>query len=450
MKLSVLFAKIKAYFNRNKAEEDLKYKDFIENVIPSLKFGDIIYAERFNNDIEKEDMGEGHNTGPFVVISFDGDKVIGAYCTSNQCVKGGFQIGENYNLFSRDRNTYATLLRLKTIDSEAFLNIGSRNLSNSDIDRIKKKMCLTDLDIKYDDFGLEKNLDVNFNVDFEIGDVVIYSGRYYVIVEKKESTKFIIAPITGYDSRYSCIDFSQVKIDFANVKEVEMNDLFYINSIVKSQMVIIIKEYNEYIKRKSEIINSENRKLDRGCLVSLFNDLYYVYGTEGNVANSFGVKIARITGDSILIAGKRFIPCYESVKDIDIKSDSYQILGVASEEEMDEISKARKSYKKSKKEVKSNVSVKKKKMSNELLVCLKDDKKSRYIVYDENDDMYKVISLSSLLSNHEVIIFDLPKSAFMASNNVTSTELMIIKRTLEQLHNEELSNELVKKMILKL
>ena len=96
------------------------------------------------------------------------------------------------------------------------------------------------------------------------------------------------------------------------------------------------------------------------------------------------------------------------------------------------------------------MSVKKKKMSNELLVCLKDDKKSRYIVYDENDDMYKVISLSSLLSNHEVIIFDLPKSAFMASNNVTSTELMIIKRTLDQLHNEELSNELVKKMILKL
>ena len=71
-------------------------------------------------------------------------------------------------------------------------------------------------------------------------------------------------------------------------------------------------------------------------------------------------------------------------------------------------------------------------------------------MYDENDDMYKVISLSSLLSNHEVIIFDLPKSAFMASNNVTSTELMIIKRTLDQLHNEELSNELVKKMILKL
>lgn len=106
MGLLALIRKKKECFSEDTIKNDPKYRNFIDNIIPSLKFGDIIYAERFNNDIEKEWMGEGHTTGPFIVISFDGDKVVGAYCTSNPNVKGGFEIGEYYYLFSREKRSY--------------------------------------------------------------------------------------------------------------------------------------------------------------------------------------------------------------------------------------------------------------------------------------------------------------------------------------------------------
>lgn len=448
MGLLALIHKKKECFSEDTIKNDPKYRNFIDNIIPTLKFGDIIYAERFNNDMQKEWMGEGHTTGPFIVVSFDGDKVVGAYCTSNPNIKGGFEIGEYYYLFSRNKRSYATLLNLKTIDAEAFISKHEKRLSLTDINRLKKKICLTKTKYKYDDFCLEKDLDVDFNIEFEIGDVVSDGKNNYIIVGKTEDNKYVIIPINNYDYCYSFIDFSIAKIEYSSIKEIEKNNLIYLNSIPKSQMIIIMSKYNDYLKMKTSIINSETKKLERGCLINSTEGLYYVFGIEGNTANSFAVKKTKIIEGSISIAGKMYIPCYEKTKDFDIKLKAYDILNVASEMEMDKIKEDKKSYKKNKKEASTSKKIKHgddSKISGELLVCLKENTSIRYIIYNEQEQAYSLIPVSPLL-NGEISTLNLPKTAVIKTNNITTEELKIIKRNLERIQSGKLAKKLLKKL----
>ena len=453
MWLSNVINKIKELFNEtgNSIEEDPKYRDFVDNVIPSLKFGDIIYGERFNNGVEKENMGSGHTTGPFVVVSFDNDKVVGIYCTSNPDVRNGLQIGEHYHLFNRDKDSFVSLSHMKTIDAEAYINTYPRSLSFFDIDRLKKKICLTSKNYKYDDFYLQKDLNVDFHVDYEVGDVVNFDNNSYVIVEKKDNNHVVIVPIINYNYRSVYVNFAQEKIDYCIIKEVEKKDITYINSIIGVQMKIILNKYIEYKNKKDAIMSSNTKKLERGCLINIASELYYVFGIEGSMANSFLVQETGLIDKTIMIMGKRYTPSYEITKQIDFKDDSYQILGLASEKEMDTIKEAKKSYKKTKEQINSR-----KKTSNnvtqnvdyqkscELLVCLKDNITSRYLIYRENASQYCLISLSSLMFDKQLVATTVPKTAVMKTTDITLGELGRIKRNLLELENSNTAKQLLK------
>lgn len=454
MRLLSFFTKFKKLFKKEISEDKLKYNNFVENVIPSLNFGDVIYAERFKSDIEKQQMGEGHETGPFVVVSFDNDKIIGAYCTSTETIKGGFEIGEDYDLFRRNKKSYATVFFMRTIDSEAFLQKSLQPLNYSDINKLKKKLCLTDK-IQYDDFGLIKDLKIDVKADFEIGDVVSLGEHSYIIIKKNENDNFLILPTSNYNPHHSFVDFSKVRIDYSNAMEVEKTNFYYLNSISKTQMLIILNNYNNYKKMKDELINNKDKKLDRGCLINIFdNYYYYVYGIEGNIANTFAVE--RVPSDeSILITGKEYSPIYDNLKDIDIKSDTYTIIGVASEQEMVQIKEERKKYKKVQKEETNKKNNSKKQIKNKRItlsigtvVCLKRDITSKYIICNKENNVYHLISVSALLKDKKIVNDMLPKSSIKRANNITSIELKLIKRKLEELGNNDLSEEIDDEFIL--
>lgn len=444
MGLLALIKKRRECFDIDTIKNEPKYRDFVDNVIPSLKFGDIIYAERFNNEMEKEEMGEGHTTGPFIVISFDGDKVVGAYCTSNPNVKGGFEIGEYYNLFNREKRSYVSLLYSKTIDAEAYISKYEKSLSLTDINRLKKKICLTNRKYEYDDFCLKKDLNVYFDVYFEIGDVVSYEKSNYIIVDKTDN-KYVIIPINDYDSCYSFIDFSVAKIEYSNINKVEENNFIYLNSVHKSQLMIIMSQYNNYLKMKNSIMNNETKKLERGCLINGYDGLFYVFGIEGNIANSFAVKKTKLTEGTISIAGKRYIPCYEKIKDFDIKLKSYDIINVASEIEMNKIKELKKSYKKCKKETTTDNKNKYSKTDG-LVVCLKENNLIRYIIYNEEEQEYILVPVEPLLSNGEISVLNLPKSAVIKTKDLTPVEITTIEINLARVQNGKLSKRLLKKI----
>ena len=447
MGLLKFIKKIRKRFCVDIIENDPKYMYFKDSVIPSLKFGDIIYAERFNNDIEKESMGEGHTSGPFIVLSFDGDKVVCAYCTSNSYAKGSFQIGEDYNLFYRAKNTYATLFKLKTIDSEAYLSKHEKSLSEMDINRIKKKLCLTSSIYTYDDFGLEKDLNINFDVQFEVGDVVRYEKQCYIIIDKKDNDNYLLIPIANYDYCYSFIDFSESKIDYTVSKEAKKNKMFYRNSIPNSQMIFVMKQYKDYIKMKNKPLVDDKKKLDRGCLLQADDGLYYVFGITGNTANSFYVRCVNIGDRAISIAGKKYMPNYGRTRDFDINGKGYAILKIATEEEMDAIKASRKNYKKVKKESNSNSkSINSKNNVGNVFVCLIDNETSRYMIYTENNNSYCVITVSSLLSGGNLEITELPKYMVKRTDNITTNELRTIKNNLLRANSSKLSKKLLNKL----
>lgn len=425
-------------------DEETDYEYFVENIIPSLKFGDIIYAKRYDFEYEKENMGEGHDTGPFVVLSTVGDKIIGAYCTSSNII-GSFQIGENYELFHRNKKSYVLLTYNKTITASTYLGKNINSLSENDINKIKKKMLFSMRDIKYDDFGSIKRFEIDFSIDFEVGDVIFYLGKCYLIMDIN-GDKFTLIPIINYDSRYSNIDFSKLKFNYADTIIINKSNFNYCNSINRRQMTVIIKYYSDYLRKLKILTNAENCFLDRGFLIEMSGELYYIYGIEGNIANSFRVKEINFFDEFIMISKRKYIPFYENTKNIDIEHDTYKVLAIADETEMDMIKESRKTYSKRKKKL-ENI---KESNSNNFLVCLKDNTTCRYIICDESDTMYSLISISSLLNDCKLFVFYLPKEELKTLNNITAYELGKIKRFLPLCNNKLLPKKLVRKIILNL
>ncbi len=442
MGLLALFNRFKKLFKPFEID-DTKYRNFVDNIIPSLKFGDVICAERFNNDLEMEDMGDGHTTGPFVVISFDNDKIIGAYCTTSASRYNSFLLGENYNLFQRQ--TYVDVYRLKTIDADAYLYKSEHKLRTSDMNRIKKKLTLMHKTITYDDFGLTKEFNEKFDVTYDIGDVVAYNGQTHIIVGKKENDVFQLIPIANYDSKRSYIDFSKVTLDYSNIKENTSPHFHYLNTIATPHLKIILNKYKEYLTRKKEIISNQDKALDRGCLIFAFGGLYYVYGINGNIANAFAVKKTLLVDDMITVGGKKFLPIFDNARDINIKTDKYKILGVASESEMDQIKDAKKSYKKTIKDIKEKSNGKRHKYN--FLVSLKDNITIRYIICGEDDNNYSVISVSGLLLGHDILVYTIPKSEVVKAFYITNDELRTVKKRLQESSSNKSSSNALKRIM---
>ena len=450
MKITNIFKRIVSIFKRKKEEPDqdeIKHTNFVNKIIPSLKFGDIIFAERFNNDIEKDEMGEGHQTGPYVVLGFDDDRVIGAYCTSKGRANHLMKLGEEKNYINADIETFVDLQHTKTIDSYAFVFDTNKSLNAADIKRIKKRIT-QNVGIHYNDFGLIKHKVFNFNQKFDEGDIVCNNDNCYIIVKVLPKHKYELLRIDNHNIVYPIIDFSKVKIDYFNPVEMEQYLLNYKNSIIAKQTKIVIDKYNDYKNREKSITKAKEKTLERGCLVEFNKQTYYVYGIEGNKANTFKVVQNNNVNFHILITDIKYNPYFNESLDIDIKNDNYKVLAVASEKEIDDIREKKKGYFKRRpylNKVTETKPVFKNNKDTGSIVCLRNDITSRYIIIDIVKNKYKVISLNTLVNKNLIMEYELDKKLFRPDKNITSIELNVIKRKLIELGNEELSMEVEKK-----
>ena len=424
------------------SEEDLFNKKFIEETLPTLKFGDIIWAQRYNNDIEKDEMGDGHITGPFIYVGRDGDKAICLYCTSSTKGKNIFQIGEDDNPGWK-KDTYVNMKKMKTIDGYAFMCESQFELSEFDVNKIKKKLALCEK-FQYDDFGLTKDYNEQINIDYDINDVVLCGGRYYVIVGKDDKGYFNMISINNYDKRYSYLDFSEATVDYSNIKKAKAKSLYYINTIANDHMAIIMSNYIDYINKKMKLDN-KSEKLFTGCVVKANKKTQYVYGMEGEYYNTFVIK-PLCTQDGVVIMGKHYEPLYEELNKINYNHDQYRLLGVASDQEIDEVKKHKKDYKKKAKNNMNKVQKSEKVYQPAekvdrcgKVLCLREDITKKYIVCDESKDCFSVISVNDLLLKKRIKVSEKPKKLFRDDRGLTSIELELIKRTLIQLDHEELS-----------
>ena len=434
-----LLAFFKKIFGK-KLLKDPKYINFVENILPDLKFGDVIYADRFFNEDEKKYMGMYHCTGPFVVITTIEDKIIGAYCTSSQTRKGTIQLCEDYDIFHRNKNTYVIVSDIRAIDYESFIDKYEEKLNEDDLNKIKKRLVLNKCN-KYSYFGVRSDFNFDVKTDYEVNDVVSCGYTPYVIIDIIND-ELILLPIYYYNSKNSHLDISKVKIDYFNVKKHSKEGLYYLNTIPNSQMRVILGNYRNFLNSKNEMLNSAN-KLYRGCLIETFDGLYYVYGTLSNVANTFEVsKTNEDIEDAIVISGKKYKPNYLNNVDVDMKIMNYTIVDVASEYETTKIKEARKSYKKTHKD---SIELLSKPLIGTIM-HLKKDITKKYIMFYAHKGIYTAVSLDSLFNKNKIETVLISKKELKKMTNITAIELRVIQRKLLELGNKKLAESVLKKM----
>ena len=425
----------------NKIKESIKqknyhYRDFVDKLMPSLKIGTIIYTQDYNE--EKKD----YDINMHIVVGFEGDKIIAVQCFNNPN-KGDIKIGDGLWM-----NTFVSFDNINALDYKTPITISAINLSDKDLTRVKKGIYLNEKN-NYEEKGIRKHFDIN-SINYHVGDIVTYSFQTYIIVNRNDDNTCTLIPINNHDTHFPYINFTESTIDYTNPIEVRIDNLYYLNSLSDSQKTVIKNNFDIY-KNNKETNKVKDKKIERGSLVFTSNDLYYVYGIDGNTANAFQVKKSNAK-DAIIINSKKYKPFYDELKDIDIKNDKYDYIDTATEDEMDTIREDKRDYKMHHKHMERSTAKKITKSrkvytsSKGKILCMRDDITSRYIVYDEKKNLYNVLALRELLSNGIRVDLQIPKRSLIVSNNITPIELNVLKRQLKKIGESALSEEIEKRV----
>ena len=340
-----------------KSNEELQREEYFKSeILPNYNFGDIIWALRYDFDWDKDDIGEKHEIGPYIVLGKKDNKLICMYCTSVPNKKNYFEIGKNGYMFDNLKRTFTTTFDLRAIDSESFVGeneVGAKSLNYDDKELIAKKYSNVKI-VQYNDLGKQRALRLELGVEpmFLPGDIIKdKNSNTLKLIVKRENGFIYTIGIKYYDRWQNMINFNKENIVF-NMREEKQENNIYINTIPENQFKIIEEKYKEHlklVKEKQEL--KENFTLKRGALISKYNTSYYVYNTEKDKAKIFSLKKEYYaTENTIKIGTIYFTPNFEDEKEINIKDESYHIIRLANEKEMDNISSKRKKYYKTKKE----------------------------------------------------------------------------------------------------
>ena len=176
----------------------------------NLKIGDIILAKRYKNDIEKNQINEGHQNGPFIIIKKKRNKVYALYCTS-----ADYDDNDNYillpNNYNLSKKTYIYTSKEYEIEDNQYIRLLDK-LSKDDLNKINKIIYLK---------GKIKKIKYRFS----IGDIIKYNNNLYYVfnvnkkflqcytIFKKNNSKnpIIINDVIYYFDLYSNKQIKKIK-----------------------------------------------------------------------------------------------------------------------------------------------------------------------------------------------------------------------------------------------
>ncbi len=421
---------------------------FETDIVPTFKFGDIIFAERFCSDIDKDIMGDGHTTGPYVVIGTDRDRIIGCYCTSTESHRGNIEIGEGYQLFDRNKKSYVdTCGNIKTIDEKAFLGRHHTSLNELDQKKLLKALTLNG-ERYYYDFGKARKVEFDQETRFEAGDVVLCNNNHYLILRQfKNQDRFEVIPIKGYNEHHASVDFSEVDVYYDKKMILDVRDITYLNTIDRDHFAIILTNYQTFSIRESEISRQINKnEISVGALVKFNDNLYYITSVENDVAHGFFIRKGEFNSKyQVMLRKKNCQIFFDTPCDININDDNYNVKNVAYEDEMDQVRNLKKDYFK-KHKVKEDVP---KKTNRGLVVGdfvynpinLTDI----YLIVAINGKEMTVVPIKKLASNKiEYLTFGF--RGFKKYHSITAIEMNMIKNKLAECNEAELKKVSKKKL----
>ena len=299
------------------------YADFVMKTLPTLRFGDVIYAIRGNDVVPSKYHVAGHEEGPFLVLSVNGDKILCFYMTSSSKLRDTIQVNQNMREIS-----LVDIKNVLEISFERFISKSSINLDSADIKKIKKIVALRGAKrAGSDDYVKVPECS---DVKFEVGDLVCQNGSgEMIIVGERADDSYIAIRVTGMKAQTAD---SPLHINYYNPIIVSREDIRYINTLSDLLVKTVLIVYKEKIKNFYDA--SGNWTLPVGTLIrGPGGNSFYVFSIEGNTAHCFLVYNKTLGSEIMSIDGKDYYVVFNSLYDVNIASNDYVVKGLATQEE---------------------------------------------------------------------------------------------------------------------
>lgn len=313
---------------------EVVFDETINNLISDIEIGDIIWTKRYNDEKQKQNIPEGHQEGPCLVVGKTEDGLICAkgtgvapyeeYVDNRFCVWNGS--------YSLNKNTFFQLNQFRVIDTFSFCYKLS-SLIVSDREKLLKK-----IKEKKHNFYCIDGEKKNFDVDFFVGDLISINKKNYIILNKIDN-KIICVGINTYKEDLKVNDVRY--LDYLNLVnfDIECDKPEYIGTISSTLLAYSLKREKEYIENYKNKMNPQ-----RGSVIVKDNELNYIYGEEGQIWLTFEIKYNNYDlFDKIKIGTETFYTEYNK-KNIS-KKESFDTILLAFPEEIEDITSKRKSYK---------------------------------------------------------------------------------------------------------
>lgn len=364
-----IFNYIKMFFDKDKLVEDIKKEELKNNEInenvhesevldkfqeqieefgkyKDLKFGDVIFVKRYKNEEEKQRIPIGHREGPAIVISNSDDKLL---CVFGSGVEPDFNyggnsvyelLGGNYNLIKK---TYFSMGKLRSLTYDR-IEESFGQLKGNDLELLKKKY------IMMRNRGCYKNTDsLDFDISLKVGDILRnYDYNYLILkVNKDDYSCFVLHEVENNEPNTILIDNKYYKINFKNPKKISKDkEAILISALEGNQLISILKRYNDYLDNKI------NQKIaQRGSLIKYDDKLYFIYGENKDKWLTFRLFSQYSTNlMNVKINYKNYYTSFSKLREIN-KSDEFEVLCLATKQELEYISNKKKEINKQNKVV---------------------------------------------------------------------------------------------------
>ncbi len=255
-----------------------EYVDFVFKTLPNISFGDVVYAKRPKSICPRQYRIDGHENGPFFVLSVNDGRIFCLYMTGNCWSKDTIKFDQQVGL-------HPSYVRTTVVYELAFYHFISKldiEPSYSDCRKIRKVFTLNFLK---NGFASKHRLIVDDKINFEVGDLVSFKeSEELIIVGKNADNTFTAIEAVEMDAQ-TAEKYS--RIDYYNPKIVSGRWLRYINSLPDNLLETVLEKYKEGKKRTSSVVapikevGDSERKLSAADEVSFeVGDLVSFKGAE--------------------------------------------------------------------------------------------------------------------------------------------------------------------------
>lgn len=396
--LKQFFKYIKNIIKRNKTEENnleqLSNKEqIIENyeyLYNQIEVGDIIWAKRYQNEVEKKAFPEGHREGPFIVLKKQNGKLISIEGTSvvpyKEYIDMNFYLKSDGYILNKE--TYFKLNKLHFINEYSFIKYMDK-LKDDDQYKLFRHIKLSQK-VYYE--GINKTIDFNFPI--QVGDIINYNNQSLIVLDT--NTKNIVCvPVKNhldYKNNTNLSFNSFINIDFSKSICIEINnDIKYVNAVSNKCIESILKLFEKYINSCKNIEITQ-----RGSIILKEHKYYYIYGEEGQDWLVFEINKNRLKNFKQIEMGN--IKYYTQFQETKIsKKDSFTNVYLCLDEEKDKIKSIRRNYKESRKNIETN------KTLNCVSFCVGDIiqsmnyKNKRFIIIKKCKKTYECLSIDKII-----------------------------------------------------